>query len=242
MSRNFPPGNIKETVAHWKVTRVDSSLSCNPRHSIHVTAEEPPMTTTTARGAAPARKATGPGTGNAAPRRRRRTRSDLRIALLLHRPGHDRLRCLLPGADASAASTSASPSTASWAIPTWIGIDNYTAIFADDLFWNAMAVTVQYVGTEHRLPDRHRARTGPADAQRRQVHAYPRRPAAALPGGERDRRAAVVLDARLPARHRQRDHQLDWACRASPSSAASNGPSPPSPASTSGATWATPPC
>jgi multiple sugar transport system permease protein len=30
--------------------------------------------------------------------------------------------------------------------PTWIGIKNYTAIFADELFWNAMSVTVQYVG------------------------------------------------------------------------------------------------
>ena len=30
--------------------------------------------------------------------------------------------------------------------PEWIGIKNYTAIFADELFWNAMAVTVQYVG------------------------------------------------------------------------------------------------
>lgn len=29
--------------------------------------------------------------------------------------------------------------------PTWIGIKNYTAIFSDDLFWNAMSVTVQYV-------------------------------------------------------------------------------------------------
>ena len=27
--------------------------------------------------------------------------------------------------------------------PEWIGIKNYTAIFADELFWNAMAVTVQ---------------------------------------------------------------------------------------------------
>ena len=48
--------------------------------------------------------------------------------------------------------------------PTWIGIKNYTAIFADELFWNAMAVTLQYVGTEHRLPDRHRPRPGAADA------------------------------------------------------------------------------
>ncbi|BAS16133.1 probable ABC transporter permease protein YurN [Arthrobacter sp. Hiyo8] len=29
--------------------------------------------------------------------------------------------------------------------PTWIGLKNYTSIFSDDLFWNAMAVTVQYV-------------------------------------------------------------------------------------------------
>jgi len=29
--------------------------------------------------------------------------------------------------------------------PEWIGIGNYTAIFADALFWNAMAVTIQYV-------------------------------------------------------------------------------------------------
>jgi multiple sugar transport system permease protein len=29
--------------------------------------------------------------------------------------------------------------------PTWIGLKNYTTIFTDDLFWNAMAVTVQYV-------------------------------------------------------------------------------------------------
>ncbi|MEW9874164.1 carbohydrate ABC transporter permease [Arthrobacter sp. HS15c] len=29
--------------------------------------------------------------------------------------------------------------------PTWIGIKNYTAIFADELFWNAMSVTLQYV-------------------------------------------------------------------------------------------------
>lgn len=29
--------------------------------------------------------------------------------------------------------------------PTWIGLKNYVSIFADELFWNAMAVTVQYV-------------------------------------------------------------------------------------------------
>ncbi|MGX9899928.1 carbohydrate ABC transporter permease [Arthrobacter sp. SA17] len=29
--------------------------------------------------------------------------------------------------------------------PTWIGLKNYTTIFTDELFWNAMAVTVQYV-------------------------------------------------------------------------------------------------
>ncbi|WLQ07303.1 carbohydrate ABC transporter permease [Arthrobacter oryzae] len=30
--------------------------------------------------------------------------------------------------------------------PTWIGIKNYSAMLGDELFWNAMAVTVQYVG------------------------------------------------------------------------------------------------
>ncbi|WP_372489789.1 carbohydrate ABC transporter permease [Arthrobacter rhizosphaerae] len=29
--------------------------------------------------------------------------------------------------------------------PTWIGVKNYVSIFADELFWNSMAVTVQYV-------------------------------------------------------------------------------------------------
>jgi multiple sugar transport system permease protein len=29
--------------------------------------------------------------------------------------------------------------------PKWVGVDNYTAIFKDELFWNAMAVTIQYV-------------------------------------------------------------------------------------------------
>jgi multiple sugar transport system permease protein len=29
--------------------------------------------------------------------------------------------------------------------PTWIGAKNYTAMLGDELFWNAMAVTVQYV-------------------------------------------------------------------------------------------------
>ncbi|MEO5320014.1 sugar ABC transporter permease [Arthrobacter sp. CC3] len=30
--------------------------------------------------------------------------------------------------------------------PTWIGVKNYTALLGDELFWNAMGVTVQYVG------------------------------------------------------------------------------------------------
>jgi multiple sugar transport system permease protein len=30
--------------------------------------------------------------------------------------------------------------------PEWVGLENYSTIFADELFWNAMAVTVQYVG------------------------------------------------------------------------------------------------
>ena len=30
--------------------------------------------------------------------------------------------------------------------PSWIGIQNYTTILGDELFWNAMGVTLQYVG------------------------------------------------------------------------------------------------
>jgi multiple sugar transport system permease protein len=30
--------------------------------------------------------------------------------------------------------------------PSWIGIKNYTTILGDELFWNAMGVTLQYVG------------------------------------------------------------------------------------------------
>lgn len=29
--------------------------------------------------------------------------------------------------------------------PKWVGLDNYAAIFKDELFWNAMVVTIQYV-------------------------------------------------------------------------------------------------
>src|SRR6476659_2431238 len=144
MSGSFQPVNINETIAHWKVTRVDSSPSCNPRHSIHVTAEEPPMTTTTARGAALARTATGPGTGNAAPRRRRRPRSDLRVALFFIAPALLGFVAfyLVPSIRGVYLSFTAYSVLGD---PTWIGTKNYTAIFADDLFWNAMAVTVQYV-------------------------------------------------------------------------------------------------
>ena len=39
--------------------------------------------------------------------------------------------------------------------PTWIGTKNYTAIFADELFWNAMAVTLQYVGLNILLAEDH---------------------------------------------------------------------------------------
>ena len=102
------------------------------------------MTTTTARGAAPARKATGPGTGNAAPRRRRRPRSDLRVALFFIAPALLGFVAfyLVPSIRGVYLSFTEYSVLGD---PTWIGTKNYTAIFADDLFWNAMAVTVQYV-------------------------------------------------------------------------------------------------
>ena len=102
------------------------------------------MTTTTARGAALARKATGPGTGNAAPRRRRRPRSDLRVALFFIAPALLGFVAfyLVPSIRGVYLSFTEYSVLGD---PTWIGTKNYTAIFADDLFWNAMAVTVQYV-------------------------------------------------------------------------------------------------
>ena len=38
--------------------------------------------------------------------------------------------------------------------PEWIGMENYTAIAEDPLFWNSLAVTGQYVGPEHRASRR----------------------------------------------------------------------------------------
>ncbi len=105
------------------------------------------MTTTTARGAVPARKATGKGTGtgNAAPRRRRRPRSDLKVALFFIAPALLGFVAfyLVPSIRGVYLSFTEYSVLGE---PTWIGTKNYTAIFADDLFWNAMAVTVQYVG------------------------------------------------------------------------------------------------
>ena len=104
------------------------------------------MTTTTARGAVPARKATGTGTGmgNAAPRRRRRPRSDLKVALFFIAPALLGFVAfyLVPSIRGVYLSFTEYSVLGD---PTWIGTKNYTAIFADDLFWNAMAVTVQYV-------------------------------------------------------------------------------------------------
>ncbi len=104
------------------------------------------MTTTTARGALQARKATGTGTGkgNAAPRSRRRPRSDLRVALFFIAPALLGFVAfyLVPSIRGVYLSFTEYSVLGD---PTWIGTKNYTAIFADDLFWNAMAVTVQYV-------------------------------------------------------------------------------------------------
>ena len=37
--------------------------------------------------------------------------------------------------------------------PTFIGFDNFTRLFQDPLFWNAILVTVEYVMSQHRVPD-----------------------------------------------------------------------------------------
>ena len=199
------------------------------------------MTTTTARGAALARKATGTGTGNAAPRRRRRPRSDLRVALFFIAPALLGFVAfyLVPSIRGVYLSFTEYSVLGD---PTWIGTKNYTAIFADDLFWNAMAVTVQYVALN--IGFQTVIALGLALLMHDVAKSTLIRGALLLPFLVANVIVALLWFWMLDyqTRHRQRDHQLDRACPASPSSAASNGPSPPSPASTSGATWATPPC
>ena len=102
------------------------------------------MTTTTARGAAPARKATGAGMGNAAPRGRRRTRSDLKVALLFIAPAMLGFVVfyLVPSIRGLYLSFTEYNILGT---PKWIGGANYAAIAKDPLFWNALGVTSRYV-------------------------------------------------------------------------------------------------
>ena len=102
------------------------------------------MTTTTARGAVPARKATGTGTGDAAPRVRRRTRSDLKVALLFIAPAllGFVVFYLVPSIRGLYLSFTEYNILGT---PKWIGGANYAAIAKDPLFWNALGVTTEYV-------------------------------------------------------------------------------------------------
>ena len=53
--------------------------------------------------------------------------------------------------------------------PHFIGFDNFTELFQDKLFWNAMLVTVEYVLINIVLPDRPRSGDRGADAPAHQV-------------------------------------------------------------------------
>ncbi len=91
--------------------------------------------------------------------------------------------------------------------PHFIGFDNFTKLFQDKLFWNALLVTVEYVlinivfQTVLAVGDRG------ADAPADQVDGHPRPDLAAVPDLQRHRRAGLVLAAGLPDRHRQRVHR-----------------------------------
>ena len=82
------------------------------------------------------------------PSRRRRPaigtprRSEDRTAV--HLPGHDRLRLFYVVPTIRGVYLSFTEYNV-LGDPEWVGLDNYTAIAEDQLFWNALAVTVQYV-------------------------------------------------------------------------------------------------
>lgn len=102
------------------------------------------MTTTTARGAAPARKAPQRGAGGTASVGWRRSKGDLRVALLFIAPAMIGflvfyLAPTIRGVYLSFTEYSILGD------PEWIGTKNYEAIARDPLFWNALWVTVQYV-------------------------------------------------------------------------------------------------
>ena len=135
---------------------------------------------------------------------------DLRIATGLHLPGHDRIRLLPDPHDPRRV-----PELHGVQHPRRPDLDRDRELHGDFRRGPAVlecpGVTSQYVVTQHRPPDRHCPWPGPADAPGREVHAHPRRAAAAVPDGKCHRRPALVLDARLPDRHRQPVHRVGWA-------------------------------
>ena len=84
--------------------------------------------------------------------------------------------------------------------PTFIGFDNFTRLFQDPLFWNAILVTVEYVILnivfQTILGRRDRSADAPTDA----VDGDSRPDLAAVPDLQRHRGDAVALDAGLPDR------------------------------------------
>jgi multiple sugar transport system permease protein len=102
------------------------------------------MTTTTARGAVPARKAPRGGAEGTAPRGWRRNHGDLKVALFFIAPAMIGFIAffLVPTLRGIYLSFTEYSILGD---PEWIGAKNYEAIAKDPLFWNALAVTSQYV-------------------------------------------------------------------------------------------------
>ncbi len=128
--------------------------------------------------------------------------------------------------------------------PTWVGgVDNYTAIFKDELFWNAMGVTLQYVALN--IVFQTVIALGLALLMHRVAKStFIRGGALLLPFLVANVIVALLWFWMLDYQIGIVNEIISWMGLppASPSSAANNGPFPPSPSSTSGGTWATPRC
>ena len=125
--------------------------------------------------------------------------------------------------------------------PEWIGVDNYTAIFKDELFWNGMAVTLQYVGLNMVL--QFAIALGLALLMHGVAKSTLVRGALLLPFFVANVVVALLWFWMLTTSWASSTRSsAGWGFPASPSSAANSGQSPLSPSSTSGSTWATPPC
>ena len=150
MNRTFSPKFPAKRLATSKSTRVDSSSSCYPHHSQERVEDDHANQ-------APEGLPAAPRHPDSSPSRRGSMTSrlgDLKIALFFILPAMIGFVVfyLVPTIRGIYLSFTEYSILGD---PKWIGIDNYTAIFAkDELFWNAMAVTLQYVGPQHRLPDR----------------------------------------------------------------------------------------